>query len=327
MPDNEILVSIVMCTFNGEKHLPLQLSSILNQTYKNIEVIISDDASVDNTWNILNNYAQSYPHLKLYRNNKTLGFVENFNQATLKAKGDVIAFSDQDDIWHSEKIAFMLKNWPIPNALIYCNSERFYGSPPDWPNPLQSTHRRFSGTDPRKLAVFNTVSGHALMIKRSLLPYVFPVQQGVVYDWVAGVAAACNGGVAYLPETLVLQRIHKKNTTVNSGYEYSKTGNNYSFKQLVGRQLRVFSQIENMPDWQNKFMKELNILWQKSLQKEFSGSLFLFLLKNRHILFWRKRKFLDLPSLIKHCYRLSKNSAIAGSANVRADGDDLPHQK
>lgn len=55
MIENEFLVSIVLCTYNGEKYLEEQLNSIINQTYKNLEIIISDDCSTDNTISILEN--------------------------------------------------------------------------------------------------------------------------------------------------------------------------------------------------------------------------------------------------------------------------------
>ena len=75
---NEFLVSIVLCTYNGEKYLDEQLSSIINQTYKNIEIIICDDCSTDNTINIL----EKYKHLNnfhIFQNQENLDLIKILN--------------------------------------------------------------------------------------------------------------------------------------------------------------------------------------------------------------------------------------------------------
>src|SRR5215468_9284257 len=91
------LVSIALCTYNGEKFLQKQLDSLLEQTYPNIEIIAVDDASTDNTWRILMNSAKRYSNkLKLYKNEKNLGYSLNFERAIKLCRGDFIALSDQD---------------------------------------------------------------------------------------------------------------------------------------------------------------------------------------------------------------------------------------
>ena len=66
-----------MTTYNGEKYLKEQIESILKQTYKNINLIISDDCSTDNTKDILKEY-QNVKNIKIYYQNKNLGYVANF---------------------------------------------------------------------------------------------------------------------------------------------------------------------------------------------------------------------------------------------------------
>ena len=70
-------VSVAMCTYNGEKFLSEQLVSILSQTHSNIEVVICDDGSSDGTVEILQQFANSDPRIKLHINQENLGFIKN----------------------------------------------------------------------------------------------------------------------------------------------------------------------------------------------------------------------------------------------------------
>lgn len=98
-------VSVVICTYNGEKYIAEQIDSILSQTYTLNEIIIQDDCSTDNTFNILERYSNKNNRIKIFRNDKNIGFNSNFKSAVKRAKSDFIAIADQDDIWYSEKIA------------------------------------------------------------------------------------------------------------------------------------------------------------------------------------------------------------------------------
>lgn len=75
-------ISIVICTYNGAKFLGEQLDSIVSQSLSPYEVIAQDDGSSDETWNILLEYAERYPYIKVYKNPKERG-INNLNSATL----------------------------------------------------------------------------------------------------------------------------------------------------------------------------------------------------------------------------------------------------
>ena len=115
------LVSVVIATYNGERFIGKQLDSILAQTYPNIEVIIVDDCSSDNTVNLLQQYAAIHQNIFIYQNDKNLGYVKNFEKGMLLSKGDFIAPSDQDDIWLPQKIQ-VLMNAISNDCIVYCNS-------------------------------------------------------------------------------------------------------------------------------------------------------------------------------------------------------------
>ncbi len=98
-------VSIAICTYNGEKYLREQLDSFAAQTRLPDEVVICDDCSQDATREILKRFAggASFP-VKLYFNEQNLGFVKNIEKAIRLCAGEIIILSDQDDVWHEEKI-------------------------------------------------------------------------------------------------------------------------------------------------------------------------------------------------------------------------------
>src|SRR5476649_2579474 len=93
------LVSIALCTYNGARFLSQQLDTLVNQTYRPIEIIVVDDCSTDDTFAILTEYAGRYPNFKIYRNDVKLGFTANFEKAVKLCTGDLIALCDQDDLW------------------------------------------------------------------------------------------------------------------------------------------------------------------------------------------------------------------------------------
>ena len=98
------MISIAMATYNGEKYLKEQIDSILNQSIQEFELVVCDDCSTDNTWSMLEEYAQHDNRITIIENEKNLGVKHNFEKAISLTKGEFIAFSDQDDIWLKEKV-------------------------------------------------------------------------------------------------------------------------------------------------------------------------------------------------------------------------------
>lgn len=104
-------VSVVMCTYNGEKFIKPQLDSIFAQTMKPDEVIIVDDKSTDETVNIVESFIiehQLNSSWKLRINEERKGYPQNFYYAMSLARGEVVFLSDQDDLWVENKISKML---------------------------------------------------------------------------------------------------------------------------------------------------------------------------------------------------------------------------
>lgn len=236
------LVSIAMATYNGEKYLKEQLDSILSQTYKNIEIVVSDDMSGDGTVEILKEYSWKCG-LKYSVNKENTGFIKNFEKAVSLCRGDYIALADQDDIWEPDKIELLVKE--IADYSIVCSDASVIDSEG---NELLPSLNRSSGhymdtDDQFKFFVFrNYVTGHTALIKREVLDIAIPIPDGVMYHdwWFANVASVLNG-VRYLDLPLTRYRQHQYNHTGAS----KKSGLLQKFKEFknnskdsFGREIR-----------------------------------------------------------------------------------------
>lgn len=93
------LVSIILPTYNGEKYVRDTIQSLVSQTYKNIELVISDDGSTDSTADIIQEYAEKYPFIKVNISPKNLGIAANYNLAVRMATGEVDLPPITSPIW------------------------------------------------------------------------------------------------------------------------------------------------------------------------------------------------------------------------------------
>lgn len=201
------LISIALCTYNGAKYLQEQLMSIVHQTYKNIEVVIVDDCSTDNTVEIVKNLQKTFPKIKLHQNEKNLGFNKNFEKAIGLCTGDYIAISDQDDIWELSKLELLL-NHISDNWLIFSNSIFVDEQNNELGKTLLQPSFKLGERDFRSLLFYNFVTGHTTLFARAFIPYIFPIPNSGYYDWWMGFIALYHKKIAYLNKNLTRHRIH-----------------------------------------------------------------------------------------------------------------------
>ena len=98
------LISVIIPVYNTEKFIGKAIESVINQTYQNVEIIIVEDDSKDNTYNICKSYAEKDARIKLYKNEKNLGMMPNWNHALEYVKGKFWAKLDADDWWEQHFI-------------------------------------------------------------------------------------------------------------------------------------------------------------------------------------------------------------------------------
>ena len=198
-------ISVVMCTYNGARFIREQLDSILNQTYPIYELIVQDDCSTDETVEIVKEYQVRFPQvdIKIYINEKNLGFNRNFLTAIQKAKGEYIAIADQDDIWYKYKIEKQIET--IGNKNLCCSAyyagENYADSNKYLLTPLFNSER---------LIFVNTIPGHTMLIRRSFCMELNNWSECIYYDWWLAVFASLNNSIVRVEFALSWHRIHEK---------------------------------------------------------------------------------------------------------------------
>ncbi len=226
-------ISVALCSFNGEKYIEEQLNSILNQTLKVDEIIVCDDISTDDTITILEEYSNKNPNLfKIYKNEKNLRSVKNFEKAIQLCTGDIIFLADQDDIWienKTEKYIDFFNNNSNINAIAsngYCIDEQ------------SKIHEKYSVWDaPQFLReqnipfnffsiisnVSNVATGATMAIRKEIIPDIvpFPIIPDFHHDeWIALITSKTNS-FELLNEKYFYYRTHKNQQV--GGVFFNKT--------------------------------------------------------------------------------------------------------
>lgn len=222
-------ISVVMCTFNGERYLKEQIDSILRQTYPVSELIVQDDCSTDNTCSIIEAYAVKYPFIKLYRNERQLGINQNFFSAMQRAHGDFIAISDQDDIWEDNKLELQVN--AIGDKMLCTGKSHPFTSEKDILLTIDMRPANYNLL--RFLFTGGAFGGHTMMLTPTLLNETLQLSpffpDRFMYDILLGFVAAAHDSIAYIGSPLVRHRRHRNNATKTY---YNPTGNRKTSKIL-----------------------------------------------------------------------------------------------
>jgi hypothetical protein len=201
------LVSVALCTCNGEAYIEAQLASVLAQTHRELELVVVDDASNDRTVEIVEEAARRDHRIQLHRNPRRLGVNANFARAFSLCRGDFIAPCDQDDVWSARKLETLMA--AIGDAdLAYGDSAVVDAEGCPTGLTLGGQRRMVRGQGNVALAFENTVSGHAALFRNTLLPQALPFPEGVWYDGWLAFAASQRAGVVYVDEVMVDFRRH-----------------------------------------------------------------------------------------------------------------------
>jgi glycosyltransferase involved in cell wall biosynthesis len=282
------LISVVLCTYNGEDYLKEQIDSILNQTWNAFELIISDDHSSDNTRSILQTYS-AHPSVRLFFQDTNLGPIKNVEFSLRQTKGDFIAFSDQDDIWKPEKLETLFSNIG-DRLLVYSNSELVNEKGDALNKNLSDLRNMYSGTDSKGFVFSNVAWGHAMMIRKNLLQYALPIPENIPHDiWLAYIATV-NGGIGYIDKVLTAYRQHSKTHTITLAVPATTRTRNKRYQDFE-RQLNWIEVMKNhAQENEKRFYEDLYQLYKEKQNGKFSWNLFAFLLKHHRQLFRFKRK-------------------------------------
>jgi len=204
-------VTIVLTSFNCKLYLPMQIDSILHQTYQNWNLIIADDGSTDGTREIAERYSKTHPGIEVITH-RNVGVSKNFESGLVLANGEYIAVADVDDYWLPDKlekgVAYLEENQHI--GMVYHDAKIADSEL----NIISNSLMKVLGFVPyspqietlNSLLQQNHVTGPTIMFRNSLSKYLVPFPYGILQDhWIALIAAEYSK-IGYISEPLVLYR-------------------------------------------------------------------------------------------------------------------------
>lgn len=124
--NNKPLVSVIIPCYNTEKYVESAVRSIMSQTYKNLEIIVTDDCSTDNTFSILEKLADEDNRIKLFKNETNLKIVKTLNKMVQLANGKYIARMDADDISLPERIEKQVEFLEKNSDIAFCGTNAWH---------------------------------------------------------------------------------------------------------------------------------------------------------------------------------------------------------
>lgn len=224
-------VEILLATYNGAQYLREQLESIVNQDYEYWVVRACDDASTDNTYNILKEYQEKYPDkFILKKNERGSGSAKkNFMNLIKTSTCDYVMCCDQDDIWLSNKISLTLQTMKeneqdempvlvhtdlkVVDANLNVLSESFFEH--------SNFRKKF---ELNEILIQNFVTGCTMMMNRSMVELMSRVEtydRILMHDWVASILATSAGKVAFVDTPTMLYRQHAINSVGAKKYGFA----------------------------------------------------------------------------------------------------------
>ena len=259
-------VDILMATYNGEKYVAEQIDSILNQTYKNIRLVISDDCSTDKTREVLKKY-ENDKRVELHFQKENLGYIRNFEFLLKQVKNPLYMLSDQDDVWLKEKVEKSVETLEKENAdmvfgdleVVDQNLKTIYPSFGDFMLLNRKIKKMINSKELNYL--YNCVTGCTILSKKEFIEKTLPVpykSKYVAHDhWMALMITNLNGKLAYMPEKYIKYRQHGDNQIGTDKISHKFTKLEDVRNLFIEVKLGVFgTYVEN----NDRFLKELQKL-------------------------------------------------------------------
>ncbi len=209
-------IDIILATYNTKiEYLKKQIDSILAQTYQNIELIINDDnSSKKEVRETLKEYEEKDARVKLYIQEKNIGYIKNFEFLLEKAEAEYIMFCDHDDIWYENKVEESIKKIKSENVdLVYCNSTQIN----EKDEVIKKDYFKYKNVPlikgKNKLAISRCIGiGCSQIITKQVRDKMLPFTEEVMaHDWLAAFIANENKGISYIEQPLFGYRLHNTN--------------------------------------------------------------------------------------------------------------------
>jgi glycosyltransferase involved in cell wall biosynthesis len=213
---NEPLISIIICNYNYAKFLGLCIESALAQTYKNVEIIVVDDGSTDNSLQVIASFGDRITAIS----QRNAGQASAFNAGGRAAHGEIVSLLDSDDLFYPDKVAKVVDTFVANPAIDWCFHALYMSPPADitdhylearggLPSGFNDIRRMVSrGRFPYRMPPTSGMSFRRRLVDK-LLP--MPEYIRITADNYLKISAAALATGWFLPENLALQRIHGNN--------------------------------------------------------------------------------------------------------------------
>ena len=263
-------IDILMATYNGEKYVAKQIESILNQSYKNIRLVISDDCSKDGTREILKQY-ENDERVEIHLQKENLGYIRNFEFLLKQVKNELYMLSDQDDVWLEEKVEKSLETLKKENAdMVFGDLEvvdedlkTIYPSFGDFMLLNRKIKKQINNYELNYL--YNCVTGCTILSKKEFIEKILPVpykSKYVAHDHWMGLMVSLYGKMVYMPEKYIKYRQHGNNQIGTDKISHKFTKLDQVRNLFIEVKLGVFgTYVEN----NNRFPEEIQQLNTKAL--------------------------------------------------------------
>lgn len=268
---NADTIDILLPTYNGEKYLKEQIDSILNQTYKNIRLIISDDCSKDSTPKILEEYKGRDERIELYLQKENIGVVKGIEFLLKKVKSNYYMLADQDDVWLPMKVEKSIETLKKENAdLVFGDLEvvdqdlkTMYPSFGDFMLLNRKINKYINSYKVNYL--YNCVTGCTVLSKKEFIEKILPIpteSKYLIHDHWIGLVVALNGKLAYMSEKYIKYRQHGNNQVGTDKISHGFKNIEQVRELFINVKLGVFGTYVNNKE---KFSKELQEQNEKAL--------------------------------------------------------------
>lgn len=215
-------ISIAMCTYNGGKYITEQLLSFVNQSLLPTELVVCDDGSQDDTVALVEGFRSTAPFtVHLYQNEQNLGYYRNFERAASLCGGDIIAFSDQDDVWYPSKLEQVVAKFTDRHVgFVFSNADIVDRNLKPLGYTLFEhagipTHlfKRIEQGQSRHIIVKSgfMIFGMTLVFRRQALEQVLPFPENTPHDAWIPLVLSFTSEFAVVLEPLVMYRQHRSN--------------------------------------------------------------------------------------------------------------------
>ena len=259
-------IDILMATYNGEKYIEEQINSILNQTYTNFRLVICDDCSTDNTYKLLKKIASDDDRIVIYKNEKNLGYIKNFEKLLGMVESEYFMLSDQDDIWYETKIEDSFRLLKKENAdLVFTDLEvvdEELNTQNISFNKLMGYRRKILRCkDYNMVYLYNIVTGCTILAKSKYLSNILPLpnNKNLIHDHYIPLVISLSGGkIQYVDIPTIKYRQHTNNQVGTDRYT-AKLKSFYDIRNhLIDVKISIFSEYVNMNELFCDNIKALN---------------------------------------------------------------------